>query len=141
LGQRDLEPAASGQRPADRAWLFTYGVLREPAALRALLGYLPPGGATARLTGYRRRTSADGDLYLVPAPAATSVLGIVWQVAPADLMVLDAFEAVDPANPSGPAGEYRRIRGTAEMAAGTVACWLYVGAAIVAVDGRGTRAP
>jgi gamma-glutamylcyclotransferase (GGCT)/AIG2-like uncharacterized protein YtfP len=130
LGQQDPAIPAPAQRPADRAWLFTYGVLREPATLRALLGHLPPGGATARVAGYRRHRSAAGDDYLVPAPATAGVLGIVWRVAPADLAALDAFEEVDPADPSGPAGEYRRVRDVAQTAAGAVACWLYVGAAV-----------
>jgi gamma-glutamylcyclotransferase (GGCT)/AIG2-like uncharacterized protein YtfP len=112
---------------AGRVWLFAYGILREPDTLRAILGYLPPGGATAHVEGYWRRTSADGYYYLVPAPVPAQVLGILWQVTPAELVLLDAVEEVDPADPSCAAGEYRRVRGVAYTAEGAVECWLYLG--------------
>ena len=130
------DPAgASARRDHDppREWLFTYGILRDPATLRAILGRVPPGGAAAYVVGYARHTSRAGYYYLVPADTSAPVPGILWQVTPAELQLLDAVEDVDPADPAGPAGEYRRVRGEAHTAAGPVACWLYVGGTIASL--------
>ena len=115
---------------AHRDWLFTYGILRAPATLRAILGQVPPGGATAHVEGYWRRTGAEGYYYLVSAPSRARVLGILWQVTAAELRLLDAVEDVDPADPGSPTGEYRRVRGVAHTAGGPVSCWLYLGSTV-----------
>jgi hypothetical protein len=121
---------SSGDSPRD--WLFTYGILRDPATLRAILGYTPPGGEAAHVLGYERRTSADGYYYLVPAATSVRVPGILWQVTPADLRLLDLVEDVDPADPAGAAGEYRRVRGCAYTPSDVVPCWLDLGGTIAA---------
>jgi gamma-glutamylcyclotransferase (GGCT)/AIG2-like uncharacterized protein YtfP len=119
-------------REARRAWLFTYGILRDAALLERLLGAVPPGGTPATVRGYARHTSADGYYYLVPRPDAPPVAGVLWCVTSAELAVLDRVEAVDPADPASPAGEYRRVRAHAHTAAGPVPCWLYEGATVAA---------
>jgi hypothetical protein len=132
LGRQASRTGDDGRAEPGRAWLFTYGLLREPGALQAVLGYLPPGGMTAHVEGYWRRTSPDGYYYLVPAPVPARVLGILWQVTALDLRRLDAFELVDPDDPGSPAGEYRRLRSVAYPPGGVVRCWLYVGGTIAA---------
>jgi len=132
LGRQASRTRAEWRAAPGRAWLFTYGLLREPGALQAVLGYLPPGGTTAHVEGYWRRTSPDGYYYLVPASVPARVLGILWQVTPSDLRRLDAFEVVDPDDPGSPAGEYRRLRDVAYLPAGAVRCWLYVGGTLAA---------
>ena len=115
---------------AEREWLFAYGILRDSATLRRLLGAVPPGGHAAEVRGYARRRSAAGYYYLVPDAAAAPVPGILWRVTPAELCLLDAEEEVDPADPASPAGVYRRVRAEAHAAASAVACWLNVGGTI-----------
>jgi gamma-glutamylcyclotransferase (GGCT)/AIG2-like uncharacterized protein YtfP len=115
-----------------REWLFAYGILRDGATLRALLGHVPPGGEAAHVVGYARHVGRGGYHYLVPAASGAPVPGVLWRVTADELRLLDAEEDVDPADPAGPAGEYRRVRGTALTADGPVACWLYLGAAIAA---------
>ena len=117
---------------AARDWLFTYGILRDPATLRALLGHVPPGGEAAHVAGYARHVSFAGFYYLVPAASGEPVPGVLWRVTADELVVLDAVEGVDPADPGSAAGEYRRVRGTALKADGPVDCWLYLGATIAA---------
>ncbi len=114
----------------EREWLFTYGILRDPALLARLLGAVPPGGEPAYVHGYERRTSREGYYYLVPAANAPPVPGVLWYVTPAELAVLDEVEDVDPADPASPAGDYRRVRARAYTATGAVDCWLYEGARI-----------
>ncbi len=111
----------------ERDWLFTYGILRDAGLLRRLLGAVPPGGESAQVRGYARHTSADGYYYLVPARTGPPVRGVLWRVTAAELGVLDAVEGVDPADPGGPMGEYRRVRGEAHTVRGAVVCWLYAG--------------
>jgi gamma-glutamylcyclotransferase (GGCT)/AIG2-like uncharacterized protein YtfP len=115
-----------------RDWLFTYGILRDPATLRALLGHVPPGGEAAQVVGYARHVSYAGYYYLVPAASGEPVSGVLWRVTADELRLLDAEEDVDPVDPGSAAGEYRRVRGTALAADGPVDCWLYLGAAIAA---------
>src|SRR5829696_7040140 len=111
-------------------WLFAYGLLRDPATLQRLLGRVPPNGGEAWLPGYARLANAEGYYYLVPNATAALVDGLLWLVTDADIARLDAFEEVDPADPAGPGGEYRRVAGRAETNTGAVACWVYVGGAI-----------
>jgi gamma-glutamylcyclotransferase (GGCT)/AIG2-like uncharacterized protein YtfP len=125
--------AADRAERAGRQWLFTYGILRDPALLERLLGAVPPGGGPAEVRGYARHTSRQGYYYLVPADDAPPVPGVLWRVTPAELAVLDEVEDVDPADPGSPHGEYRRVRGQAHTASGAVACWLYEGARIADV--------
>ena len=132
MGNGPTPAEARGGEDPPREWLFTYGILRDPATLRAILGYAPSGGEAAQVLGYERRTSADGYYYLVPAATSASVPGVLWRVTPAELRLLDAVEGVDAADPASPAGEYRRMRACAYTAAGAVACWLYLGGTIAA---------
>jgi hypothetical protein len=120
------------QDESPRDWLFAYGILRDPATLRALLGHVPPGGEAAHVTRYARHVSYAGYYYLVPAASGEPVPGVLWRVSADELVVLDAVEGVDPADPGSAAGEYCRVRGTALAADGPVDCWLYLGAAIAA---------
>jgi hypothetical protein len=115
-----------------REWLFAYGILRDPATLRALLGHVPPGGEAAHVVGYARHVGRGGYHYLVPAASGEPVPGVLWRVTADELVVLDDEEDVDPADPASAAGEYRRVRGTALKADGPVDCWLYLGASIAA---------
>lgn len=117
-------PASTGQ---PSCWLFTYGLLRDGATFQHVLGIVPPGGVPARLRGYARLTSPNGYYYLVPDAAAPPVSGVLWQVTDAELARLDEFEDTDPADPTSPRGEYRRVWERAETADGAVACWVYVG--------------
>jgi len=118
------------QEESAREWLFTYGILRDPAMLRALLGHVPPGGEAAHVVGYARHVGRGGYYYLVPDASGEPVPGVLWRVTPDELRLLDAEEDVDPADPASAAGEYRRVRGTAQAAGGPVDCWLYLGASI-----------
>jgi hypothetical protein len=125
--------ATSGEETA-RAWLFTYGILRDPVLLARLLGAVPPGGDPAAVRGYARHTSAAGYYYLVPAAGTAPVPGVLWHVTAAELAILDAVEDVDPADPGSPHGEYRRVRAVAYTASGALACWLYEGANVTPAD-------
>jgi gamma-glutamylcyclotransferase (GGCT)/AIG2-like uncharacterized protein YtfP len=122
------ERPASTRTPWE--WLFTYGILRDPATVRAILGHTLPGGIAAHVEGYARRTSADGYYYLVLGRADQQVPGILWQVTRPDLHRLDAVEGVDPTAPASPTGEYRRVWASAHTPTSTVPCWLYVGGTI-----------
>jgi gamma-glutamylcyclotransferase (GGCT)/AIG2-like uncharacterized protein YtfP len=126
-----LDDQAHPGEPA-REWLFAYGILRDPATLRALLGHVPPGGEAAQVVGYARHVSYAGYYYLVPDASGGPVPGVLWRVTADELQVLDVLEGVDPADPGSLAGEYRRVRGTALAADGPVDCWLYLGASIAA---------
>jgi gamma-glutamylcyclotransferase (GGCT)/AIG2-like uncharacterized protein YtfP len=125
-----MHRSPEGREEEPREWLFTYGILRDPATLRAILGYVPPGGETAYVVGYVRHTSPEGYYYLLPAPTREPVPGVLWRVTAADLRQLDVVEGVDAADPTSPRGEYRRVRGEAHTASGVVACWLYLGGTI-----------
>jgi gamma-glutamylcyclotransferase (GGCT)/AIG2-like uncharacterized protein YtfP len=126
--------AADTAESAGREWLFTYGILRDPALLERLLGAVPPGGVPAEVRGYARHTSAQRYYYLVPAADAPPVPGMLWRVTAAELAVLDEVEDVDPADPGSPHGEYRRVRSQAHTTSGAVPCWLYQGARIADAD-------
>ena len=128
------EPPAPCAPPDDsgRAWLFTYGILREAATLQACLGHVPPGGVPAEVRGYARYTSAAGYYYLVPDAAHSAVPGVLWQVTESELRLLDRVEDCDPADPTSPAGEYRRVRDRAYTGGSLVECWLYAAGTLAA---------
>jgi gamma-glutamylcyclotransferase (GGCT)/AIG2-like uncharacterized protein YtfP len=126
--------AATSGEDTGREWLFTYGILRDPALLARLLGAVPPGGEAAEVRGYARHTSAAGYYYVVPAADAPPVPGVLWHVTAAELALLDAVEDVDPADPGDPSREYRRVRAVAYTASGALPCWLYEGANLTPAD-------
>ena len=126
--------AVNHRDDVERAWLFTYGILRDPALLERLLGAVPPSGVPAEVRGYARHTSPQGYYYLVAAADAPPVPGVLWHVTRAELTVLDQVEDVDPADPGSPRGEYRRVRTQAHTATGPIDCWLYEGARIADTD-------
>ena len=111
-------------------WLFAYGLLTDPAALRRLLGYVPEG-RPARLAGYRRRYSRRHGYYYVTRDPAAGTQGTAWRLPEAALPVLDDFEDVDT-------GLYRRVPVRITLADGRrVTGFAYEGGAIAGAADAG----
>jgi gamma-glutamylcyclotransferase (GGCT)/AIG2-like uncharacterized protein YtfP len=83
--------------------LFAYGSLVDPGCLDEVLGYRHLGERlTARVTGYRRITSATYPYPYIVEATGHYVDGVLFMdLSPSEVQVLDRYEEVD-------AGIYRR---------------------------------
>lgn len=102
--------------------LFTYGTLTSKHRLEELVGRVLPDPQPAELRGFRIYHAPPLDYPLIlPDPEAV-INGLVWQLKPDDLPILDHYEGCDEDPP-----QYFRQWVDVVVEGGTVRAQVYVG--------------